>query len=144
MTTTERDILKAHSPSYNDAATALFDAPRKMIGRQMARFSVPRFTTSLAVMPASVVIPAAIKSKIFYDGVAKTLNFDGIMTEPERKALIDAEPKTPSTPPPPPTPYEVAIQSLFTQGGVAPTGTDVFITQADVDAMFSNTATAAS
>ena len=144
MTTTERDILKAHSPSYNDAATALFEAPRKMVGRQMARFSVPRFTTSLAVMPGSVVIPSAIKSKIFYDGVAKTLNFDGIMTEAERKALIDAEPKTPSTPPPPPTPYELAIQSLFTQGSVAPIGTDVFITQGDVDTMFSNTATAAS
>ena len=144
MTTTERDELKALSsdPSYTAAVTALYLAPSKMVRRQMARFSVPRFTASLPSMPESVVIPSAIKSKIFYDNVAQTLNFAGVMTEAERKALIDAEPKEPSTPRP--TDYEVAIESLFSDGGVVPTGSDIFITQDHVDTMFSDTATAAS
>jgi Tc toxin complex TcA C-terminal TcB-binding domain/ABC toxin N-terminal region/Neuraminidase-like domain/Putative peptidoglycan binding domain/Salmonella virulence plasmid 28.1kDa A protein len=147
MTADEQTRLKEAflEPSYQAAVTALFQAPRNMIGRQMARFSVPRFTTPLASMPGGVVIPSAIKSKIFYDNVTQKLNFLGIMTEAERKALIDAEPKVPSTPPAPATEYETAIQNLFDAGGVAPTGTDVFITQDDVDTtMMIDTATAAS
>ena len=146
MTTDEQTRLNDASsvPSYRGAVAALFQAPRDMVGRHMARFSVPRFTTPLAIMPGNVVIPSAIQSKIFYDNVAQTLNFTGIMTEAERKALINAEPKVPSNPPPPPTPYEVAIQSLFTAGSAAPTGSDIFITGNDVETMFDDSATAAS
>ena len=151
MTTTQRDNLKALAPgdqSFGGAVTALFDAPRKMVGRQMSRFSVPRFATPLASLPGNIVIPNALKSKVFFDTLTGKLNFVGIMTDAERKALIDAEPKPPVNPPPPPTPYVLAIEALYAAGDTAPTGTDVFITKSgagnDVDTMFSDIATAAS
>ncbi|HKG46484.1 MAG TPA: neuraminidase-like domain-containing protein, partial [Pyrinomonadaceae bacterium] len=127
---------------YQRAVNALFDAPREIVKRHMGRFSVPAFATPLASLPATVVIPTALKSKIYYDAVAKELNFVGIMTEAERKVLLANEATSPDG---------QAVQALFNAPNDpknAPAAADVFLTSSgasnDVSALFDDPATAPS
>lgn len=137
------DLLGLSSNTdYVAAVNALFVAPKNMIKRHMARFSVPMFTTSLASAPADGQIPTALKGKIFYDGVAKLLKFTGVMTDAEHKVLIANEPRDPVTGVPT-SAFGQAVDRLFnapTDPANAPTGADIFLTISgagnDVDAMF--------
>ncbi|HEU4835000.1 MAG TPA: neuraminidase-like domain-containing protein, partial [Pyrinomonadaceae bacterium] len=134
------DLLAASSDvKYQGAVQVLFDAPGKIVKRQMARFSVPRFTTGLTQFPPTVVIPTALKTKFYYDNVAKKLNFNGIMTDAERKILIANEPKDSNGVPT--SPYGLAVEALFSLGGATPPDEDAFIKSADASALFDDPAT---
>lgn len=143
MTASEKsDLLAASSDSkYQGAVQVLFEAPAKFVKRHMARFSAPRFTADLAQFPPTVVIPAALKTRFYYDGVAKKLIFAGIMTEAERRVLIANEPKDADGVPT--SLYGLAVVALFNAGSVIPPAgdADAFITAADVSALFDDSGT---
>jgi peptidoglycan hydrolase-like protein with peptidoglycan-binding domain len=91
MTKVRRSRLEEISSEekYLTAIATLFEGPRS-ITRYMRRFSVPRFYTSLAGLPASIQFPESLKNKVYFDVKAKpepVLYFMGIMTEVERKRL---------------------------------------------------------
>ena len=137
MTANEKSQLLALSTdsNYQRAVNSLFDAPRAIVSRHMSRFSVPVFATRLDSFPSTVVIPTALKSKIYYDAVAKKLNFVGIMTDSERKVLLATDPT--ST-------FGQAVESLFNapnDPGNAPAAADVFLTNSDISALFDDAAT---
>src|SRR5215213_586616 len=121
-------VLNNSSPNAADIA---------MVKRHMRRFSVPRYEVRLSAFPAKVVFTGAVKSKIYYDAAAGTLNFIGVMTEAERNALLALAADTT---------YQTAIKDLFAAPDVlanAPAANDDFITSADTDTLFATGSTPA-
>ncbi|MFO8091155.1 MAG: neuraminidase-like domain-containing protein [Desulfatiglandaceae bacterium] len=62
--------------------------------RHLRAFCVPDFSTELDPLPEGITIPAGLKGRLYYDSSAKLLHFRGIMTDAEKRLLLqdlDAE-----------------------------------------------------
>jgi Tc toxin complex TcA C-terminal TcB-binding domain/Neuraminidase-like domain/Salmonella virulence plasmid 28.1kDa A protein len=144
MTAADRALLVA--PPNTDAAFMaavgkLFEGPKDLVSRYMARFSVPVFSvtvtgTNLTLVLATLKFPDTLKKKIYYDTVAQTLRFVGVMTEAEHSVLSKLSPDND---------YLTLIQTLFDapdDSTNAPPDADVFLTSAgannDASLLFDN------
>ncbi len=144
MTAAERALLVA-SPntdaSFVTAIGALFKGPKVFVERYMARFSAPVFSVkvtnaNLKLLLANFRFPDALKSKIYYDTVAETSRFVGVMTEAERSVLSKLSSDND---------YLTTVQALFDapdDSTNAPLDVDIFLTSAgaanDASILFDN------
>jgi hypothetical protein len=144
MTKVRRQKLESASADagYRGAIKELFEAPRTFISREMRTFSVPDFSQTLAVLPATIKdgnFPSALKSRVYYDVAAKKLHFLGTMAESERDALLalSVDPNDPGRPDPndpASAPYRSAVNELFKAPEAhSPEPEDVFLTASGTD-----------
>ncbi len=117
-------------PDYQTAVQILFDAPRNFGTSQMRAFEMPMFSATLASVPSGMVFPDEFKGRLFHDGPAGELHFNGFMTPGEKSALL-------SLPTPPNHVYTIAIGKLFNAGAAfAPTPDNRFLTTSEALAFF--------
>ena len=136
MTVAEQALLVA-SPNtdalFMAAVGELFRGPKDFVKRYMARFSVPVFSVpvtdvNLKSLLATFKFPDALKNKIYYDTVAETLRFVGVMTEAERSVLLKLSSNAE---------YLKGIPKLFVAPDAStPQGADIFLTSADAAILF--------
>jgi hypothetical protein len=139
MTASEQALLIAPPNTdalFTAAVGELFKRPKEFVLRYMARFSVPVFPvpitdTNLKILLTQFNFPEALKNKIYYETLAGTLHFVGVMTEAERGVLSKLLPLD--------NEYLKAIQALFDApklGANKPLGVDIFLTSAAADKLF--------
>lgn len=117
--------------TYGMAVQALYDAPRRFVGRAMRTFSVHDFAEPLAALPAFVRIPSAAKKKIYFDAHNGVLHCRGVMSEQERDALLSLSGDATD---PQHAAYEAAVNALYAQpGALVPVAYDAFLTQGAAD-----------
>ncbi len=127
-------------PDWRAAVQALYDAPRTFVARHLRVFSIPRFSTPLAQLPANVEFPAVFGGRVYLDSAAEPhqLHFVGVMTAQERDVLLQlsADPAAAHH-----GAYVAAVTALFSQAdALVPQPGDRFLTASgpgtDAAAMF--------
>ena len=89
----------AGDPAYLKAIEKLYLEARLSI-----RMISTRFTTSLVALPPGLSMPPALRSALSYDPVAKTLQFQGVMSDDQKKSLLSLSTDTA---------YQGAIAALY-------------------------------
>ncbi|MCS6317965.1 MAG: hypothetical protein H8K05_09380, partial [Nitrospira sp.] len=89
LTTAERDTLKAaFAPqNYRDAIEDLFAQPRSFAQTRVRAYVWPTLSTSLVALPAGLMFPLALRSRIAFDPASQRLSFDGTMSVSDKAAL---------------------------------------------------------
>ena len=113
--------------AFTGAVSELFAGPKDFVARYMARFSVPTYSVKVTAANlksalAALTFPDTLKTKIYYDAVAETLCFVGVMTDAEHSVLSNLSAEVG---------YAPAIQQLFDAPqdiANAPRGADLFLT----------------
>lgn len=138
MTAAERTLLVALPNTdalFIAAVNELSKGPKDFVKRYMARFSVPVFAVpitdaNLKLLLAQFKFPETLKSKIYYDTVAETLHYVGVMTEAERSLLLKLATDNK---------YSGVIHALFAApGNTTPSTADPFLTSIHGALLFDN------
>jgi hypothetical protein len=130
MTNDEKSALLGASAvqAYQNAVTALYNAPRGFVTQKMKAFQMPTFSASLDPLPQGIVFPDELKSKIYYDAPAHELRFAGAMTGAEKAALLSLSSVND---------YQAAINTLFNApSGYIPDAENSFLSAADSAQLF--------
>lgn len=108
----------------------LYDAPRRFIRRGMRGFAVQDFTAELKALPDGFKIPIALKRKVYFDPSAERLHCLGVLSEPERDALLALSTDADAA-------YQAAINSLYEQAETLTLDPlDSFLTAEDAALLF--------
>ena len=137
LTLAERDALLSASADgpYTAAVTALAEAPRRFVAERMQAFDLPRFTTPLAELPAGVVLPSAMRGRIYHDATAGLLGSVGPLLDAERTQLLSLSDNAT---------YQAAVEALFVApSSYVPAQENRFLGPADAAALFDNSTTEA-
>jgi peptidoglycan hydrolase-like protein with peptidoglycan-binding domain len=127
MTPSEMTILKdtahmgpiAGDQAYLAAIDKLYLEPRLTI-----RMISTRFVTILAVLPSGLSVPQSLRSILTYDPVAKTLQFQGVMSDGQKQKLLSLSTEAN---------YQAAVAALYDapRAGVLPVS-NVWLTDAEL------------
>ena len=115
-------------PAFQTAVRALARAPRAFVAERLSAFELPTFSTPLASLPAGLRIPAALRSRFYYDARNGRLSYAGMMLETERAQLLtlSADPA-----------FQAAVDNLFAQPATyVPEPSNTFLTPADASWLF--------
>jgi hypothetical protein len=130
MTSTTLTTLQALSSDvlYRGALQVLFGAPRQFVTTRMRAFVLPVVTAPLTVLPAGLVFPTELASKIFYDPNRGVLCCRGYLSPTEHDTLLGLATDLP---------YRTAVQMLLANQDTAPlAAANAFLTAADASALF--------
>ncbi|UVI32917.1 Tc toxin subunit A-related protein [Paenibacillus spongiae] len=81
-------IEKSADASYRTAVQQLFQEPRSFVRRNLRSFRLTQYAAFLEEKPAGLVIPAALRSKVYYDAQASQLRSAGAIGAAERLKLL--------------------------------------------------------
>jgi hypothetical protein len=130
LTTGERDELKAAFPevNYKTAIDQLHAQPLTFTQTRMRAYDWPAVSAPLAVLPAGLSFPPALRARVSHDPAVGMLFFDGTMTAADQAAL-DALSPDPA--------YRAATTALLAAANAFVPGADNrFITAAVAAALF--------
>jgi hypothetical protein len=116
-----------------DGIAVLFEAPRKFLSRNALTFDIKEFNAPLAALPPDVIIPIALRQKVYFDAENLLLKSNGVLSESQRDALLEGSPTQD-----PSNAYIVAVTALFSAPDAPPTSPVVnpFLSGADVVGLF--------